>query len=87
MARTYAAAYIRERRMADPRWVRRWARSLGANRLHRGVRGKRIEAAKERQKAMAEAKAQQVQTYARQQKAPRLWEKAKRFFQSLRRGS
>jgi len=85
--RLAAPEYIRARRESDLLWLRRHRRSLGANRQHRRVHGARQEAAKEQEKVLRELRERKEAARAARtkQNTPRLWDKAKKFFQSIGR--
>ena len=88
--RTAAPDYIRLRRESDPLWLRRHLRSLGANRQHRHAHGARQEAEKAEEKILRELQERKEAARAARvkRKPARLWDKAKKFFQSIgRKGS
>ncbi len=62
--RTAAAQYIRERRVADPVWVRRNRRSLGRNKQHRACIRRRSELQKEMDKLFQEKQSSRVEQIA-----------------------
>ena len=89
---TAAPEYIRARRESDPLWLRRHRRSLGANRQHRRVQRARKELVKAQEKALCEARERKESVLAAKYtkakgKPARLWDRAKRFFQSVGRKS
>lgn len=70
--RCKAPRWLRERRAADPRWLRRFMRSLGRNKQHRAVvrRIKTAEAELREKRARAEADAAAIRAVRQQAKLP-----------------